>query len=127
MVRRGCVALLGAFPNTRLGIHVAAAECRWSTRETGDLAGLARACRHATVVSVLIDPGALDLPWKQALKAVQAIAPGARSIICHGIDDLDSQAEMTAAGAFYTLLLPADIRELRHLFARLAVESAVAA
>ncbi len=60
------------------------------------------------------------MPWQDALKAVRAIAPGTRTVICHSAPEMHRRREMTEAGAYHTLLLPLDPREVRQSFSFVA-------
>jgi len=119
MGKTGYVALYGEFLNA-LDLNAAVREFGWSTRRvTGS------AVKSLTrLVAVLIHPKSLGMPWRKALELIQAIAPGVRTVICHDLDELDLQNEMITSGAFYTLLLPADPRELRFMLSELGAPMA---
>jgi len=114
MAKTGYVALCGEFPNA-LDLNAAARKFGWSARHATGSAIEAQ----TPLLAVLIHPKSLGMPWRKALELIQAAAPGVPTVICHELDELDSQREMITSGAFYTLLLPADPRELRFMLSEL--------
>jgi hypothetical protein len=99
MGKTGYVALYGEFLNA-LDLNAAVREFGWSTRRvTGSaLKSLTR------LVAVLIHPKSLGMPWPKALKLIHY--------------------DLYTSGAFYTLLLPADPRELRFMLSELGAPMA---
>src|SRR5262245_38467732 len=89
------------------------AEFGWSFESSADLDGLAHLCSQREVVTVLMDPGALHLTWRQAISAVKGIAPRALPILCHRFSDAVDWPEASSAGAFHQLSLPLNLGELR--------------
>ena len=71
------IAVLGNPTNGRAAMESLLAEFEWSIENTLTVDGLAEICARHDVVAVLIDPVALELPWKRAIAAVQAVAPRA--------------------------------------------------
>jgi DNA-binding NtrC family response regulator len=107
------IAVLGDLTSGRAALEPLLAEFDWSAENTLTLDGLAEICSSQPVVAVLLDPEVLDLPWKQAIAAVQQVAPKALPILCHRVSDAIDWTEASAAGAFHLLGLPLDLSELR--------------
>lgn len=119
MAITGHIALLGEFLAERMKLNTTARALGWSIHEA-EAASLAEIGNTRTpLVAVLIHPQTLGMPWMHALDLARSVAPGVRVVICHGPEELDAQPDMTASGAFYTLLLPSDARELPFMFAQL--------
>jgi hypothetical protein len=110
-----CVALLGDFSNEP-ALGPLGNEFCWSVDAVSDLRGLEDLCSRNDVIAVLLNAQTMDVSWEDALKAVRAIAPQARPVICHRAPEMHRRQEMTDAGAYHTLLLPLDTREVRQSF-----------
>jgi DNA-binding NarL/FixJ family response regulator len=65
------------------------------------------------VLAVLIQAGTLDMPWPDAMRAIRAVAPRARIIVCHKVDQAHFRTEMVDSGAFGVLLSPLAHSEVR--------------
>jgi DNA-binding NarL/FixJ family response regulator len=65
------------------------------------------------VIAVLIQAGSLHLSWPDAMRAIRAVAPRARIIVCHKVDQAHFRAEMVESGAFGVLLSPLSQSEVR--------------
>jgi hypothetical protein len=113
MTSRGCVVLLGDFSNERLDLTSIGRDFCWSVDRASDLSGLAEIGRSRTVIAVLIQAGTLRLPWPDAMRAIRAVAPRARVIVCHKVGQAHSRTEMIDSGAFGVLLLPLAHTEVR--------------
>ena len=109
----GCIALLGDFSNERLPLTSLGREFCYSASRVANLDELESLCRWTDVSAVLVHAPTMEMPWQQALLAVKSIVPGARVVICHGVDQAHSIFQMTDAGAFHTLLLPLQGSEVR--------------
>ena len=105
--------------NDRLNLNAAAREFGWSTRQVTAASKVESVGVRTRLIAALVQPASLGMPWSDALDLIRTAAPDIRVVICHGMDELDSQPAMTDSGAFYTLLMPADPRELQFMFARL--------
>ena len=105
--------LLGDFSNERLDLTSIGRDFSWSVAQTSDLSELDKIGRSRTVISVIIQAGALGVPWAHALRAVQTAAPRAQIIICHKVQQAHSRTEMVDAGAFGVLLSPLSHSEVR--------------
>jgi voltage-gated potassium channel Kch len=109
------VALFGNFSKEQGALRgISAHVC--DAAQAADLATLFRDLR---LLAVFIHAETAGAGWPHALDIVRAAAPGIPAVVCHGLDALDTQDEMTEAGAYYTLLLPADEREVRRLLDQL--------
>ena len=113
MAKTTSIALLGDFSKDPVALGPIGDEFRWSVDAVPDLRGLEDLCRRNDVVAVLLNAPTLDVPWEDALKAVRAVAPEARTVICTSAPEMHRRREMTEAGAYHTLLLPLDSREVR--------------
>src|SRR5579864_8417937 len=113
MTNRGCVVLLGDFSNERLDLTSIGRDFCWSVDRASDLSGLQEVGRSRTVIAVLIQAGTLHLPWPDAMRAIRAVAPRARVIVCHKVGQTHSRTEMVDSGAFGVLLSPLAHSEVR--------------
>ena len=85
----------------------------WTPETTASLEALAKIGARPDVVAVMVEPAAINLPWKQAVAAVQEKLPNACIILCNRFSDDIDYAEASAAGAFLLLHLPLQVGELR--------------
>ena len=113
MSRRGCVVLLGDFSNERLDLASIGHDFRWSVAQAPDLSGLGEIGRSRTVIAVLVQAGSLHMSWPDVIRAIRAVAPRARIIVCHKVDQAHFRAEMVESGAFGVLLSPLAQSEVR--------------
>jgi len=113
MSKAGCVALLGDFSDERLPLSSIGREFSWSASRVANIGELEALCRWTKVVAVLIHTRTLNMPWHLALSLARAVAPEARVVICHGAGEASQARQMTDEGAFHTLLLPLEMREVR--------------
>jgi hypothetical protein len=119
MVTPSSVALVGDFSKERAGLdRIGPHPC--AAVRPADLPKLSRDLR---LLAVFIHAETAGTEWLKSLEMVRSAAPGVPAVICHGIEALDAQDDMTEAGAFYTLLLPVDEREVRTLLDRLPSEA----
>ena len=89
------------------------AEFDWTLETATSLDALARIGANGDVAAVVIEPAIINLPWKQALAAVQETVPQALIILCHGFSHTIDSVEASAAGAFHLLRLPFHLGEVR--------------
>jgi len=113
MANRGCVVLLGDFSNERLDVASIAGDFCWNVSGTSDLYGIREIGRSHTVVAVLMQSSALSMHWRDAMRAVRAAAPRARTVVCHKVDQAHLRNQMIDAGAFGVLLSPLAYSEVR--------------
>jgi len=113
VIDRGYVVLFGDFSNERLDLTAIGHEFGWSVTPVADLSALREIGRSHTVTAVLLKPGALGVPWRDALRIVRAAVPRARIILCHKADQARYRTEMIDAGAFGVLLSPLVRSEVR--------------
>ena len=106
------VILLGHVSG-RKSIERLLAEFGWALESATTMGGLTRIGSRSDVVAVLIDPVAIELPWKRALAAVRREAPHALPVLCHPFSDPIEWTEASAEGAFHLLGLPLNLSELR--------------
>ena len=109
----GTVVLAGGLPVERLALDLLIADFGWSFEEADSLSCLAELNSRRNVVAVLFSPRNLELPWDEALSGVLKAAPGAMPILCHGFADMIDWPQAAEAGAFHSLRLPFDLREVR--------------
>ncbi len=88
-------------------------EFDWALEKVATLRGLADINARGDVVAVVVDPAAVELPWRQAISVVRALTPKALPIVCHRVSDAIDWVEAAAAGAFDLLCLPFDSGEFR--------------
>jgi hypothetical protein len=110
---QGTVVLAGVLPVEHVALDRLVGEFGWSLNEASSLCRVAELNVDHTVVTVLFSPHDLALPWDQALRAVLEAAPNALPILCHGFADAVDWPQLAEAGAFHSLRLPLDIREVR--------------
>jgi len=113
MAHRGCVVLLGDFSNERLDMSWIERDFCWSMAQASDLAGFNQIARGGTVSAVLIHAGTLKVSWRDAMRAIRAVAPRARVIVCHRGEQAHFRTEMVDSGAFGVLLAPLAQSEVR--------------
>jgi DNA-binding NtrC family response regulator len=110
---RETIVVLGNITNGHAAMEPLLSEFNWSLENALTLDGLADICSRQDVVAVLVDPAVVELPWKQAISAVQEAAPRALPILCHRFSEAIDWTEASAIGAFHLLGLPLDLGELR--------------
>jgi len=110
---RETIVVLGNLMKGHMALEPLLSEFEWSIESTLTLDGLAGICARRDVVAVLVDPAALELPWKRAIAAVQEVAPRALPILCHRFSNAIDWPEASAAGVFHLLGLPLNLGELR--------------
>ena len=113
MANRGCVVLLGDFSNERLDLASVGRDFGWSVDRASDLSELEEIGRSRTVIAVLVQAGTLHLTWHAIMRAIRAVAPRARIIVCHKVDQAHFRTEMVDSGAFGVLLSPLAHSEVR--------------
>jgi len=113
MTNRGCVVLLGDFSNEHLDLTSIGRDFCWSVDWASDLTGLGEIGLSRTVIAVLIQAGALNMPWPDAMRAIRNVAQRARIIVCHKVDQAHFRTEMVDSGAFGVLLSPLAHSEVR--------------
>jgi len=89
-----------------------AREFGWALEKATDLVHLKALSRDYDPVVVLFDSTGLQEPWQRALQTILAAAPGALPIVCHRFSDTISWPDLVQAGAFHSLRLPLDPREV---------------
>jgi len=110
MQNTGIVVLLGALPVNHSVLNHLAAEFGWTVQSAAALAELSD---DQNLAVVLFSPRHMALPWEQALQAVLEAAPRALPILCHTFAETLDWPRAAHAGAFHSLLLPFDAREVR--------------
>jgi hypothetical protein len=126
-MKRGTVVLAGNARINHPALDLLVAEFGWSLKRTENLGCLAELSATDSLVAVLFSPKDLDLSWDQALRSILDAAPGALPILCHGFAETIDWPQAAEAGAFHSLLVPFDLREVRQSleFVRSANVSAV--
>lgn len=112
-MKRDTVVLAGSVRIEPPALDLLVAEFGWSFKRADSLGCLAELTAAHNVVSVLFSPKDLDLSWDQALRSVLDAAPGALPILCHGFAETIDWPQAAEAGAFHSLLVPFDLREVR--------------
>jgi DNA-binding NarL/FixJ family response regulator len=113
MRNKGSVVLLGDFSNERLDLTSIERDFCWSVDQAADLSGFEEIARSRTVIAVLIQAGALNMAWPEAMRAIRAVSSRARIIVCHKVDQAHFRTEMVDSGAFGVLLSPLAHSEVR--------------
>ena len=111
---QGTVVLAGSLPVEHLALDLLVAEFGWSLREVDSVCHLAALNLEHNLVTVLFNPQNLALPSDEALRAILDAAPGALPILCHRFADEIDWPQVAQVGAFHSLLLPFNAREVRH-------------
>jgi hypothetical protein len=109
----GTVVLAGNLPIEHLALDLLVEEFGWSLRECSNLRGVAELNTDHNLVAVLFYPHSLGLPWDRALHGVLDAAPRALPILCHAFSEAIDWPQVAEAGAFYSLLLPFAMDEVR--------------
>jgi len=112
-VPRKRIIVLGDGVAAQPGLASVLGQFDWTAEMATDLDGLVKLGSRRDVVAAMVQPQAIDLPWKQTLAAVRQAAPDAAVILCHRFSDAIDWAEASAEGAFSLLHLPLDLGELR--------------
>jgi hypothetical protein len=112
-MKRGAVVFAGNLRVEPLALDGLVAEFGWSFKRADSLGCLVELNAAHDVVSVLFSPKDLNLPWDQALRSIRAAAPGALPILCHGFAETIDWPQVADAGAFHSLWLPFNLREVR--------------
>jgi hypothetical protein len=107
------VVLAGGLSVEHVALDSVVAEFGWSLKKACGFRALAALSAESNLVAVLFSPHQLSLPWEQALKEVLEAAPSALPILCHGFRDLIHWPQAARAGAFHSLLVPFNVREVR--------------
>lgn len=107
------MVLLGDFSNERLDLSFVGPDFGWTVAQASELSGLREIGRSRTVLAVIIQAGALGVPWPDAMRAVRAAVPRARLILCYKIDQAHARTKMIDAGAFGVVLSPLANSEVR--------------
>lgn len=107
------IVVLGHGIATQAGLDPILCGFDWTPETTASLEALAKIGARPDVVAVMVEPDAINLPWKQAVAAVQERLPNACIILCNRFSDDIDYAEASAAGAFLLLHLPLHVGELR--------------
>lgn len=105
--------MLGDFSDERVDLSSVGHDFGWSVAQTSDLSGLRDIAQSRTIIAVLIQAGALGIPWSAALRAARAAAPQARIIVCHKAEQIYSRTQMVDSGAFGAVLSPLAYSEIR--------------
>jgi hypothetical protein len=85
----------------------------WSLEHASNFDDLRRIHRIRPVVTVLFEPKALGMSWNQSLGLIRQAAPEALPMVCQRFSETAIWPDLAAAGAFHSLSLPLDARELR--------------
>jgi hypothetical protein len=110
------VAMAGISTNEEAALDRLAAEFGWSLRRVAGIRQVEDLIAAGDLVAVLFSPYGLGLTWEQALHAVQALAPGAFPIVCHGFAEPIDWPQLAEAGVFHALRLPFHLSEVRQSF-----------
>jgi hypothetical protein len=113
---RSAVVILENLSIGSLPLEDLAGEFDWSLERVFSREGLSRLAAKRRVAAVLFDPGGLKMPWNQALLLVREAAPESHPILCHRFSETIPWDEVVEAGAFHSLRLPLDLREVRQSF-----------
>ena len=106
------VVVIGNLPVDCLHLAEMAWEFGWRLEKALDLVHFRAASMECNPVVVLFDSTGLQEPWQQALQAILTTAPGALPIVCQRFSDGISWPALAEAGAFHSLRLPFDPREV---------------
>src|SRR5579862_9774780 len=109
----GTVVLAGSLPVGRVALGTLVSELGWSLAEAGSLHDLRTLRFRHSVVAVLFNPASLGMSWNRGLWSVLNAAPDALPILCHTSGENVDWTSAAEAGAFHSLLLPLEEREVR--------------
>src|SRR5271154_6112581 len=85
----------------------------WSLECVSSFEDLRRISRDLSVVAVLFEPKALGLSGDESLGLIRQAAPDALPMVCQRFSETAIWPDLAAAGAFHSLSLPLDAREVR--------------
>jgi hypothetical protein len=113
MMNQGIVLLAGSLPVDHVAFDRLVAEFGWAFKEADGIHSLSELSVNHNLAVVLFSPKHFALPWRQALRAVLDAAPLALPILCHTFAEPIDWPQAADAGAFHSLHLPFDVREVR--------------
>jgi DNA-binding NtrC family response regulator len=113
---RSAVVILENLSIGNLPLEALAAEFGWSLERVFSHEALSRLAAERIVPAVLFDPRSLRMAWHQAPAFVRQEAPNSHPILCYRFSELITWSELVNAGAFHSLRLPLDLREVRQSF-----------
>ncbi len=85
----------------------------WALEQVSNFENLRKLYRDRPVVAVLFEPNTLGIAWKEALSRIIEAAPDALPMVCQRFSETVVWPDLAEAGAFHSLSLPLDARELR--------------
>jgi hypothetical protein len=113
---KSAVVILENLSIGSLPLEDLAGEFGWSLERVFSLGDLRRLAAQRAVAAVLFDPNGLKMEWHEALRLVREAAPESYPIFCHRFSEAIPWSELVEAGAFHSLRLPLDLREVRQSF-----------
>jgi len=113
---RSAVVILENLSVGNLPLEDLAEEFGWSLERAFSGDGLSRLAAERIIPAVLFHPGGLRMSWQEALRLVREAAPVSHPILCHRFSEAIPWSELVQAGAFHSLRLPLDLREVRQSF-----------
>jgi DNA-binding NtrC family response regulator len=112
-IAKKAVVLLGDLSSGAALLSNVIQEFGWSLEQVSNFENLRKLLRDRSVVAVLFEPKSLGISWSEALRLVLEIAPEALPMVCQRFSETVIWPDLAEAGAFHSLSLPLDARELR--------------
>lgn len=109
----GVVAFAGRTADDQTTLESLVKEFEWSFRKVDKLQDVARLAVDHNLVTVLVSPKHLDMHWRQALQEARHAVPTTLPILCETFGDPIDWAQAIEMGAFHSVYIPFDAREVR--------------
>jgi len=112
-ITKAVVVLLGDLSSAPSPLGDVIQSFGWALEQVSNFENLRKLHRDRSVVAVLFEPNALGIAWKEALSRIIEAAPDSLPMVCQRFSETVAWPELAEAGAFHSLSLPLDVRELR--------------
>jgi len=109
----GTVVLLGSLSTEAPGLGMCVREFGWVLKNAESIGSLEHLAATGGVVAVLFEPRAFGASPVEAVQRVRKAAQGALPLVCHRFSEPVDWPELAEAGAFHSLPVPLDAREIR--------------
>jgi len=107
------LVVIGNLPVDCVWLAEMAKEFGWTLERAADLVHLKAISMDYDPMVVLFDSTGLQEPYQRTLQIILDVAPGALPIVCQRFSDAIPWTDLAEAGAFHSLRLPFDAREVR--------------
>jgi len=112
-IAKAVVVLLGDLSSGSTLLNNVIHDFGWSYEQVSSFENLRKLHRDRSVVAVLFEPNAMGIASNEALSRILEVAPDALPMVCQRFSETAVWPDLAEAGAFHSLSLPLDARELR--------------